>query len=247
MGKRGWIGLAALLLCTGTLVAQDLDDQERRWAVSGSWGGNWSIVTKNSTSFKATSLGTLHTLMLEYYIPNTRFSVKGGYIGEELSLANDITASLSQAEIGGRYYLLPQRFVVQPYGGLSAGFNLSPRHSQGVMTEGRYNAKNEYQEMRRCSYSVREPLFTVSPVVGADIYILTCLAFTVEYNFRLGVDGQMNGEITDVIPIRGGVVQSRGMRQSLTIGAKVNFPFTITQKDGDSILDSLHEWIFGYK
>lgn len=113
--RVGW--LLIFLSYVGVVLAQNLDDQERRWAISGSWGGNWPIVTKNTLSGKAVSAGHIHTLMLEYYIPYTRFSLKGGYTGEEIGLNPGISASMSNLEIGGRYYFLPQRFAIQPYGG----------------------------------------------------------------------------------------------------------------------------------
>ena len=100
--RVGW--LLILLSYVGVVLAQNLDDQERRWAISGSWGGNWPIVTKNTLSGKAVSAGHIHTLMLEYYIPYTRFSLKGGYTGEEIGLNPGISASMSNLEIGGRYY-----------------------------------------------------------------------------------------------------------------------------------------------
>lgn len=127
--RVGW--LLIFLSYVGVVLAQNLDDQERRWAISGSWGGNWPIVTKNTLSGKAVSAGHIHTLMLEYYIPYTRFSLKGGYTGEEIGLNPGISASMSNLEIGGRYYFLPQRFAIQPYGGLSTGWNLSPRRQEG--------------------------------------------------------------------------------------------------------------------
>ena len=40
-------------------------------------------------------------------------------------------------------------------------------------------------------------------------------------------------------------VRSNGMRQTVSVGVKVNFPFTITQTDGNSILQWLDEVIFG--
>ena len=108
--RVGW--LLIFLSYVGVVLAQNLDDQERRWAISGSWGGNWPIVTKNTLSGKAVSAGHIHTLMLEYYIPYTRFSLKGGYTGEEIGLNPGISASMSNLEIGGRYYFL--RRISQP-------------------------------------------------------------------------------------------------------------------------------------
>ena len=100
--RVGW--LLIFLSYVGVVLAQNLDDQERRWAISGSWGGNWPIVTKNTLSGKAVSAGHIHTLMLEYYISYTRFSLKGGYTGEEIGLNPGISASMSN--LGNRRAVL---------------------------------------------------------------------------------------------------------------------------------------------
>ena len=68
--------------------------------------------------------------MLEYYIPYTRFSLKGGYTGEEIGLNPGISAPMSNLEIGGRYYFLPQRFAIQPYGDFLLD-GTSPRRQEG--------------------------------------------------------------------------------------------------------------------
>ena len=242
--RIGW--LLIFLLYVGIAFAQNLDDRERRCSISGSWGGDWPIVTKNTLSGKAVSTGHIHTLLLEYYIPYTRFSLKGGYTGEEIKLNPGISASLSNLEVGGRYYFLPQRFVIQPYGGLSTAWNLSPRRQYGITSGSYYDpSRQEFRKDYDCRYQVKEPLFTISPVIGADIYFLSCLAFTLEYNFRMGIAGRMNGEVEKTNSRGTGIVRSSGMRQTLSVGVKVNFPFTITQTDGNSILQLLDEVIFG--
>ena len=242
--RVGW--LLIFLSYVGVVLAQNLDDQERRWAISGSWGGNWPIVTKNTLSGKAVSAGHIHTLMLEYYIPYTRFSLKGGYTGEEIGLNPGISASMSNLEIGGQYYFLPQRFAIQPYGGLSTGWNLSPRRQEGMGSSSYYDpSRQEFRKDYDYRYRIKEPLFTVSPVVGADVYFLSCLALTLEYNFRMGIAGKISGEIEKTNSRGTGFVRSNGMRQTVSVGVKVNFPFTITQTDGNSILQWLDEVIFG--
>ena len=115
--RVGW--LLIFLSYVGVVLAQNLDDQGRRWAISGSWGGNWPIVTKNTLSGKAVSAGHIHTLMLEYYIPYTRFSLKGGSTGEQICLNPGISASMINLDREWRYYFLPHRLAIQPYGGLS--------------------------------------------------------------------------------------------------------------------------------
>ena len=92
---------------------------------------------------------------------------------------------------------------------------------------------------------IKEPLFTVSPVVGADVYFLLVLLLTLEYNFRMGIAGKISGEIEKTNSRGTGFVRSNGMRQTVSVGVKVNFPFTITQTDGNSILQWLDEVIFG--
>ena len=61
----------------------------------------------------------------------------------------------------------------------------------------------------------------------------------------MGIAGRMNGEVEKTNSRVTGIVRSSGMRQTLSVGVKVNFPFTITQTDGNSILQLLDEVIFG--
>lgn len=61
----------------------------------------------------------------------------------------------------------------------------------------------------------------------------------------MGIAGRMNGEVEKTNSRGTGIVRSSGMRQTLSVGVKVNFPFTITQTDGNSILQLLDEVIFG--
>ena len=242
--RVGW--LLIFLSYVGVVLAQNLDDQERRWAIRA-WrsASAWAPrTTCSGAAAKATR--TCGSLMLEYYIPYTRFSLKGGYTGEEIGLNPGISASMSNLEIGGRYYFLPQRFAIQPYGGLSTGWNLSPRRQEGMGSSSYYDpSRQEFRKDYDYRYRIKEPLFTVSPVVGADIYFLSCLALTLEYNFRMGIAGKISGEIEKTNSRGTGFVRSNGMRQTVSVGVKVNFPFTITQTDGNSILQWLDEVIFG--
>lgn len=236
-----------ILLCyVSALTAQDLDEQDRNWALTASFGACSPVITKNTSFEKGAGFGSIRTLMVEYYIPDTRFSLKGGYLGEEINLSGDSSASLSNLEVGGRYYFLPRRFVFQPYGGISTAWNLSPRTEKGVVTGSSYNPlKQEYQKDYETHYYIREPLFTASPVLGTDIYFLSCMAISVEYNFRIGVDGKMKNEIERFKPRETATVCTNGMRHTFSIGLKINFPFTVTEQDGNSIGQWLEELIFG--
>ncbi len=245
MVLKRMVSWVLLLMITGNLLAQDLDEVTRRWAISGSYGGTKAVITENTMS-SGSPLGNMTALSLEYYIPHTRFSLRGGYSGEDLDLAGDFT--MQNIELGGRYYLLPQRFSVQPFGGISGFVNLTERSSSGVT--GRYSQgprdKEAIQDYE-CRYRNTSPLLSVAPVVGADFYILSCLAVTVDYSFRMGIDGRMYAEYDQFRPVKkSGVVRSNGMRHTFSVGLKINFPFGLTEKDGNSILQSLHEAIFGY-
>ena len=208
-------------------------------------GGNWPIVTKNTLSGKAVSAGHIHTLMLEYYIPYTRFSLKGGYTGEEIGLNPGISASMSNLEIGGRYYFLPQRFAIQPYGGLLLDGTSLHEGRRGwavaviTILQGKSFVKITIIDTELKNHYSQFLLW------WELIYIFFLVLLSPWNIFPDGIAGKISGEIEKTNSRGTGFVRSNGMRQTVSVGVKVNFPFTITQTDGNSILQWLDEVIFG--
>lgn len=241
--------VALLFLCllgTLALAGQSQEDFQRRWAISTSLGGSIPLITKNSSAERADEVGLISSVILvEYYLPISNFSLRGGYSKEEMRFyKGDVSTTMNHLMVGGRYYFLPPWHPIQPYGGLDMYCNLSAREENGQMSSYTFNnikgtKKLQYQR----TYHTVNPLLSAVPTLGIDVYFLSSVALTVDYGFRLGIDSRTSIETNRVLPQASSyLIRSKGMRHSFNIGLKVTFPFTLTQQDNCSILD----WIFGY-
>ena len=104
--------ITALLLTASMMAsAQTNYDDPTRWAVDAQFGGAIPLIGHNDltgpryfTGSTKGCHGTVNKLHAELYMPNTHFSVKGGYERERLSiLAGDAETELKEMMLGGRW------------------------------------------------------------------------------------------------------------------------------------------------
>lgn len=234
--------LIAALLCMTALhgsAQDDIRDLERRWAVNFQGNFSWQTITRNETGDSPKTLGAGWRLTMEYYLPHSQFSITGGYDKEELGMfMSDITTELHQLALGGRYYMLKPQSFIQPYVGAEAFTHFGATRSSGLNE--RHQKLGPKELVWTQQYDIRNPRFSFAPVVGADIYFFSCIAFEIQYGFRMGTGSHFR--VRTERPVGGNVfmTESKGMRHNLTMGVKVTFPFLFTQSDGNS----LWEWIF---
>lgn len=239
--------LITALLLTGsmTMSAQTNYDDPTRWALDVQYGGAIPVIGHNELTgpgyfvgpVKSTS-GTVYKLHTEIYMPNTHFSVKGGYEHERLSiLAGDAETELSELMLGGRWYPAPWVWSVQPYLGLDGYLNIGHLNSRGAM-----NSSEGYTR----TVSVHQPRFSVAPVIGMDIFVFSHIAIQMEYGIRVGVGSHMTATSTfQRMPGETFVTKSDLHRHCFSIGLKVTFPFKFTSDDGRSFFETLLEDLFG--
>lgn len=243
MNTRPLIVLA-LLLCLSRLVANAQDDDSRRWAIDFRLSPVKPVVTFNETPDKyydpiKTGGGPNFSAHIEYFIPQTGFSVVGGYDHEVMDFySGDVSADLSQIMLGGRWYFLSKSCPLQPYLGVSTFWNVAGRKDAGTVSmSGMYGS---YER----KYSVSSPVLSVAPVVGLDIYLFSCVALEVDYGFRMAVDGHTSSQTTfgkDTTPY---AMRSPMHRHALSVGLKVTFPFKFTNSDVTGLLDSLLTYLY---
>lgn len=228
-----------LLLCLFGVKASGQEDESRRWAIDFNLTPVKPVVSVNETPKEyydpiKTGGGPNFSAHIEYFIPQTGFSVVGGYDHEVMDFySGDVSADLSQIMLGGRWYFLSKSCPLQPYLGASTFWNVAGRKDAGtVSTSGMYGS---YER----KYSVSSPVLSVAPVVGLDIYMFSCVALEIDYGFRMAVDGHTSSQTTfgkDTTPY---TMRSPMHRHALSVGLKVTFPFKFTSSDFDGLLDSL--------
>lgn len=241
------IALLAAPLTT-LFAANDDDETSRRWAVITSM--NLSYPTTASTkqneahTQKAASFGNpLGSIMLEYYLPNSHFSVVGGYNAEALEwYGSDISAIMRNIALGARYYPLSPSCAIQPYAALMTYTNVGTQNEQSYMSCNISNMAESYSYERK--YNISYPRFSVAPVVGFDCYIFSSLALEFQYGFPLAINGKtcvsttFNGHPT-IYDMR-----SNMHRHNIQIGLKATFPFRFTSDDGNTIIKCI-EYMLG--
>ena len=130
----------ALLLCLSRLVAIAQDDDSRRWAIDFRLSPVKPVVSLNETPDKyydplKAGGGPNFSAHIEYFIPQTGFSVVGGYDHEVMDFySGDVSADLSQIMLGGRWYFLSKSCPLQPYLGVSTFWNVAGRKDAGTIS-----------------------------------------------------------------------------------------------------------------
>ncbi|MCI6161196.1 MAG: hypothetical protein PUH24_00040 [Prevotellaceae bacterium] len=242
-----------LLFCAVSNVwAQDEGEYPRRFAIDGQIGatvspkGKTDIVEEPIYHYgypKGQTSALLSKFHVECYLPQTHFSLKAGYEHEELGfMKNDISYDMHQLMAGGRYYPAPNEWLVQPYGGVDVLWNCNSSCNRMVSSMTSISANGERYER---SGIAKAPHFSIGPVVGADIYLFTCIALQLEYGYRWGL-----GSYVDVSSKYNGDkniyhTHTHMNRHVLTMGLKVTFPFTFTSRDGMGLVEFLGDALFG--
>lgn len=241
------IALLAAPLTT-LFAANDDDETSRRWAVITSMNISYpttaSVKQNEAHNQEAASFGNpLGSIMLEYYLPNSHFSVVGGYNAEALEwYGSDISAIMRNIALGARYYPLSPTCAIQPYAALMTYTNVGTQNEQSYMSCNISNMAESYSYERK--YNISYPRFSVAPVVGFDCYIFSSLALEFQYGFPLAINGKtsvsttFNGQPT-IYDMR-----SNMHRHNIQIGLKATFPFRFTSDDGNTIIKCI-EYMLG--
>lgn len=241
------IALLAAPLTT-LFAANDDDEMSHRWAVITSMNLSYptttSVKQNEAHTQKAASFGNpLGSIMLEYYLPNSHFSVVGGYNAEALEwYGSDISAIMRNIALGARYYPLSPSCAIQPYAALMTYTNVGTQNEQSYMSCNISNMAESYSYERK--YNISYPRFSVAPVVGFDCYIFSSLALEFQYGFPLAINGKtsvsttFNGQPT-IYDMR-----SNMHRHNIQIGLKATFPFRFTSDDGNTIIKCI-EYMLG--
>ena len=242
--------LALLLLVSVGASAQDDDDEARRWAIDAQVGGNFvPSATANNTYVpkyrvgSTSNLGLLTKLHVEYYLSKTSFSIKAGYEREEVNfLKGDGGEELNQLMLGGRWYPAPSHWKVVPYVGADVLYALDAERGPFEMSS---SMSWSYSQISKMTYSyvaqgiAKAPRFSLGPIVGADIYLFSCVALKVEYGYRFGLDSPYRVTYTEDGGNRSSEYHGQQHRHVFSIGLKMTFPFRWTNEDWGGLLQGL--------
>lgn len=215
-----------LLWISSMMYARDC---ERKWALS--YHGSPFIRPVFTSNLSDHSVGRgfkAFTIMGEYYLPK-KWSVEGGYFRTEVSYGGN-SRTMEGVQLGLRRYFLYEDFPIQPYAAVATQFNWG-RHIEGL-----YVLSGDYPNSQ---YS-RNPVASFSPVVGAEFYLFSPVAFLIRYSFNMGINSKT---LIDVLPENGlpYSLKDKGMYHNLELGIKITFPFRFSDDEQKVLIDTLIE------
>ncbi|MDR3308756.1 MAG: hypothetical protein LBS80_02250 [Tannerella sp.] len=238
MKGRVCISGLALTCLLVMLPAASQGQENRRWALR--YGADFfdkPILTHNPTKVSTGDGSSAFAVMGEYFLPN-KWSLQAGYFSTKVSYG-DATRHIEGARMGARRYLLHPDFFVQPYLSAAGEFNWGQgavRHTSGATWESR----------QANSYTVKQntvnPRLSVVSGVGVEMYLFSSVAIFAEYNISMGIASRTTVERS----WENGtscLIRDKGMFHSLSMGAKLTFPFTFTSDDGKNLLSFVSELI----
>jgi hypothetical protein len=224
--RRTFAVLLTLAVAVSGLCGQEYD---RRWALSYAGDALDKPVLTHRPPGVSTGRGSSALRLTGEYYLRDRWSLTAGYFRTDVSYGHGHRL-MEGAHAGTRRYFLRPDFIIQPY--LSAATELNwGEHTQ------RRDGLPDYTQ-----HTVN-PRLSFIPGAGVELYLFTSVAFTVEYGFHMGLASR-----TEIVRSPDGpspqVMRDRGMFHSLSLGAKITFPFTFTSDDGNNLLELIWEMIF---
>ncbi len=233
---------AIVFLFSGNIKAQD---DNRKWALEYT-GSVWMkpVLTSNPSELYGGWNGgssSGFTLKGEIFLPN-KWHVQAGYFRTEVGYDYG-DRTMEGLQVGIKKYFLHPEFVLQPYLLAAGQVNWSDytEYSQGrgeTYTNG--VLRSSYTRLQQTT----NPRISFLPGAGLDLYLLSSVAFVMEYSFNMGINSHTSIEVS---PDGRGpyVARDKGMFHNLSLGVKLTFPFTVTSEDGQFLLGMLWEALFG--
>ncbi|MDR1601376.1 MAG: hypothetical protein LBS42_02995 [Tannerella sp.] len=231
---RGRLVVLLMLAATGGLRGQESD---RRWALH--WVADIfdkPVLTQRSVGVSTGNGSSAFALTGEYYLRD-KWSLQAGYFRKEVSYGS-ASRQMEGLQAGTRCYFLHPDFIIQPYLSATAELNWSRHVERSAFGGSGWDGEQSYS-YTGTQHSVN-PRLSLAPGAGVELYLFSSIAFTVEYSLHAGLDSRT--EITllyDGFPPQ--VMRDKGMFHSLSMGAKVTFPFSFTSDDGASLLYMIME------
>ena len=223
--------LPMLLLPTVCMAQTD----ERKWSLETSIGPS---IIQNKTNIHnrfGVNDGFSFYLGMEYYLPSSPFVAKAGIMSDELILCTqDVNLKYTTLNIGGRWYPAPRRWILQPHLGLTTDLLLSGEN-------GSYKAeKISLQKHETITGHNHSSTITFTPSVGVDLYLMSSIAIFAQYSYRIDTDGRYRFSYSSTqFP----TVSAHGNldHQNWQFGLKLTFPFILTSKDVNTLIDYLFD------
>ncbi|MDR1097623.1 MAG: hypothetical protein LBL57_05785 [Tannerella sp.] len=213
-------------------------ESDRRWALR--YTGDLldrPVLTHRSNGASIGNGSSAFALMGEYYLRD-KWSLSAGYFRTDMRYGGG-DRSMEGARTGARRYFLHPDFPVQPYLSAATELNWGERTQRNTFGGSSGSGRDSYEGTQEAV----NPRLSFVPSAGVDLYLLSFFALTVEYGFNMGIASRTEMSVTHSGQSPQ-VMRDRGMFHSLSMGAKVTFPITLTDDDRHGLLSLLWGLLF---
>ncbi|MDR1455036.1 MAG: hypothetical protein LBJ01_05235 [Tannerella sp.] len=229
--------LAVLLTlqAAGGLWGQESD---RRWALRCAADlFDRPVLTHRSPGASVGNAGSAFALTGEYYLRDN-WSLEAGYFRTDVS-CGDASRLMEGLRTGARRYFLPPDFIVRPCLSAAAELNWGEHVQRRTFGGSGPGGQPDYTGTQHTV----NPRLSLVPGVGAEIRLLSSVALTLDYGFHMGLASRTEVTVAyDGLPPQ--IMRDRGLFHSLSLGARVTFPFSFTSGDATGLLYVLKELLF---
>lgn len=226
-----------LVLCLIFIVKVYAQKDFTRWAFEAGVGTSSVQAADDGWLPYGGDDGNSYHFRLEYYLTQ-RNVLFGGFQNEELSYnSRAYNHAMPGLELGAKHYFLPKKWIVQAYVAGSAIINLGSQIQKGLATD-----DNSSGTIMYLKYDSRAPRLSLSPQIGADLYLFSHVALTFEYDWRFGIDSRTRINLTSN---QGGhwYQKDYATRSCFHIGLRFTFPFSASSKEVNSLYWLLNTFI----
>jgi hypothetical protein len=138
-------------------------------------------------------------------------------------------------KLGIRHFLLPHKWIVQPFVGVNTYVNfLNLNRSKGTKTISGNGESHDFN----LKYDCQSSFLSIGPQVGVDVYIFKDIALGLEYDYSWGLNGSNHLWKND----RESYDKNRG--QNIFLNLKVRLPYREMSDKGRNNLYQLIESLF---
>lgn len=211
------------------MVYMQAQDNERVWSLSYT-GSPFvrPVLTRNLSDHSVGRGFKAFSIIGEYYLPK-KWSAEGGYFRTEVSYGGN-SRTMEGIQLGIKRYFLNEDFIFKPYVAAATQFNWGRHIEKSNVVNNNY-LNSQY---------TRNPVVSFSPVVGAEFYLFSPVAFVIRYSFNMGVNSKT---VIDVLPENGSAysLKDKGMYHNLELGIKITFPFRFSDNEQKALINVLKE------
>lgn len=237
-----------MCLClSGNAIAQD--EWQRRWGIEANLSGG--SFNKNKTLVNEDNYNA-YSITADYYVL-PHLTLTGGLYLEQDGMVTHYADGIGMKsiwmfgpEVGGKYYFLPRKWVVQPYLGVMLMTNVLNLASQ----KGSFAYEGDDIDCSKAfvNYDVVCPFATLSPRIGIDLRLTKNLVFTANMDYRVGFYGHNRSHIQVLEGYHAGNtydIDESMVRNGFSIGLKVDLPWNKKSNSqiAKGLLNILYMWI----